>query len=166
VVAAIERVTAIAATVKDLGVALKDVLAALKVVQKDAHREGSKRARRAAPTDASGEEIPRKPSGFAKPAQLSPELCQFLGVPDSTLMARTEVTRLITKYVKDNELYGKDDKRTINPDGKLIKLLAVKEDEKITYFNLQSHIKHHFVKTAAAADEAAAAAAPASVEVA
>ena len=35
----------------------------------------------------------RPPSGFAKPALISDSLCQFLGKPSGTEMARTEVTK-------------------------------------------------------------------------
>ena len=164
VVLAIERVNGLAAVVKDLGASLKDFSVLLKALQKDVQREGSKRSRRSAPaapaTDADGNVIARKPSGFAKPAQLSAELCEFLGVPESTLMARTEVTRLITKYVRDNELYGTN-KRNILPDGKLLKLLAAKETDLINYFNLQAHIKHHFIKSGVDAGVAAGGATPA-----
>lgn len=154
----IERVTSISSVIKDLGASLKDALSVLKVLQKDVLKDSNRRSRRAtAAAGGDGEGAPRKLSGFAKPTQLSSELCEFLGVPESTLMARTEVTRLITKYVKDNELSGKEDKRTINPDGKLTKLLAIKEGaDKVTYFNLQTHIRHHFIKADAAAASAAA----------
>ena len=42
----------------------------------------------------------RATSGFAKPTNLSSELCKFLTVPSDTQLARTEVTKLITKYIK------------------------------------------------------------------
>ena len=41
----------------------------------------------------------RSPSGFAKPTKMSQELCKFLNKPEGTEMARTEVTKFITKYV-------------------------------------------------------------------
>ena len=89
----------------------------------------------------------RAPSGFAKPTLLSDELCEFLGQPKGTSLARTEVTRIINKYVKDQNLQDENDKRQINPDAKLKSILSTKgPDDKVTYFNLQSFIKHHFVK--------------------
>jgi chromatin remodeling complex protein RSC6 len=153
---AIERVNNAIEVIKGLNVLLKEQLGALKVLQRDVatlqkengKRRGGKSSASNGGGNASGTEggAPRKPSGFAKPAQLTGELCEFLGVPANTLMARTDVTRLITKYVKDNKLHNEADKRTIQPDGKLLKLLAIKEEDKLTYFNLQSHIKHHFIK--------------------
>lgn len=150
---AIERVVNALESTKSIAVLLREQLATLKVLQRDVatlQKENGKRGRgnkaNAAAAAAADGAPPRKPSGFAKPAQLTGELCEFLGVPANTLMARTDVTRLITKYVKDNKLHNEADKRTIQPDGKLLKLLAIKAEDKLTYFNLQSHIKHHFIK--------------------
>ena len=103
---------------------------------------------------------PRAPS-VPKPVVLSVELCEFLGVPVATTMVRTDAAHLVSKYVKDNTLFDVKDKRTITPNDKLMKLLAVKADETLTYLNLQAHMKHHFLKT----EPVAAPAAPAAVEV-
>ena len=46
----------------------------------------------------------RQPAGFAKPTVLSPELCKFLDIDESTLVARTDVTKKITEYIKDHNL--------------------------------------------------------------
>ena len=134
---------------KTFAAAFKDMAATIKAIKRDVaalqkEKRGRKSAGAASATTAGG--APRKPSGFAKPALLTSDLCDFLGVPAQTLMARTDVTRLITKYVKDNKLHNEADRRTIQPDGKLLKLLALKAEDKLTYFNLQSHIKHHFIK--------------------
>jgi len=86
----------------------------------------------------------RNPSGFAKPAALSKELCDFLSKPYGTELARTDVTKFLTKYIKDNSLQLQTDKRTIVPDAALHKLLKTTKDDKITYFNLQKFMKPHF----------------------
>lgn len=83
-----------------------------------------------------------KPSGFAKPTPITKELASFLGVDQGTEMARTEVTRRVDKYIKDHNLQNKEDKRVIVPDKTLRKLLKLSKDDKLTYFNLQSHMKH------------------------
>ncbi len=90
----------------------------------------------------------RVPSGFAKPALLSDDLCTFLGKDKGATMARTEVTKLINKYIKESNLQDPKDKRHILLDDKLSKIISLKSGEKLTYFNLQSFIKHHFVKIA------------------
>ena len=90
----------------------------------------------------------RAPSGFVKPAAISKELAKFLGKPEDTLMSRTDVTKLITAYVKEHKLQDSGNGRQINPDAKLKALLNVKGSDEVTYFNLQKYMKSHFVKTA------------------
>ena len=89
----------------------------------------------------------RKPSGFAKPSPLSEEMTQFLGLEKDVEIARNEVTKLINKYIVENDLRNEQDKRKILPDAKLTKLLNLSGDENLSYFNLQRYIKHHFIKS-------------------
>ena len=86
----------------------------------------------------------REPSGFAKPSVISKELCDFLGKPYGTEMARTEVTKELTTYIKTNNLQDEKNKRVILPDKKLTKLLKVSKQDELTYFNLQKWMKPHF----------------------
>tara|TARA_Y100001970_G_C13949352_1_gene707419 strand:- start:64 stop:681 length:618 start_codon:yes stop_codon:yes gene_type:complete len=88
----------------------------------------------------------RAPSGFVKPAAISPELAKFLGVEPGVKMARTDVTKMITSYVKEHNLQASDNGRRIIPDAKLKALLNVTDKDEVTYFNLQKYMKHHFVK--------------------
>ena len=88
----------------------------------------------------------RAPSGFAKPTIISQELCDFLGKDQGTEMARTEVTKELTKYIKSNNLQDEADRRKILPDTKLKKLLNVEPGQEVTYFNLQKYMKVHFPK--------------------
>ena len=62
-------------------------------------------------------------------------------------MARVQVTKLLTEYIKENKLNDENDKRIIVPDKKLSDLLMFHEHEGevLTYFNLQKYIKHLFV---------------------
>ena len=92
----------------------------------------------------------RAPSGFAKPALISKELCSFLGQPEGTEMARTEVTKHLTSYIKEHNLQDSVNKRKIVPDAKLKKLLNLSPSDEVTYFNLQKYMKVHFPKPASA----------------
>ena len=98
---------------------------------------------------SSADKPKRAPSGFAKPALISDELCSFLGKSPGTEMARTEVTKYLTSYIKENELQDQDNKRKILPDDKLKKLLNLQPSDEVTYFNLQKYMKVHFPKSAA-----------------
>ena len=92
----------------------------------------------------------RPPSGFAKPALISPELCSFLNKPEGTEMARTEVTQHITSYIKENNLQNAANKREIAPDAKLKSLLNIGKGDVLTFFNLQKYMKVHFPKASTA----------------
>lgn len=89
----------------------------------------------------------RAPSGFVKPTAISKELAKFLGVAENTMIARTDVTKLITSYVKDNNLQAPNNGRQILPDKKLMSLLNCKSSDEVTYFNLQKFMKPHFIKS-------------------
>ena len=88
----------------------------------------------------------RQPSGFVKPTPISDELAVFLSEPSGTELARTAVSRRINEYIRSNDLQDKINGRKIIPDAKLSKLLNIKKDEELTYFNLQRYMKHHFIK--------------------
>lgn len=96
----------------------------------------------------------RKPSGFVKPTKISDELATFLGKEKGVEMARTDVTREITAYIRGHNLQDKENGRKINPDAKLASLLKIKKNEELTYFNLQRYMSPHFSKAAKAATTA------------
>ena len=86
----------------------------------------------------------KPPSGFAKPGPVSDELRKFLGLRSDELIARTEVTKKITEYCKEHSLQKEEDKRTINVDTALRKLLRLKKGDELTFFNLQKYMKIHY----------------------
>lgn len=99
------------------------------------------------------------PSGFARPTEITAELAKFLGIPADEKIARTDVTKKITGYVKEHNLQQADNKRVILLKGKygkaLSKILSPVVDPvtgdsvDLTFFNLQRYLKHHFPKTGA-----------------
>jgi len=89
---------------------------------------------------------PRKPSGFTKATPISEELANFLGKAVGTEMARTEVSKEITKYIKTHNLQDASNGRVIKADAKLSKLLRLGKDDELTFFNLQRYMKVHFAK--------------------
>jgi len=90
----------------------------------------------------------RAPSGFVKPTLISNELAGFLGKPEGTEMARTEVTREINAYIREHKLQDKENGRKIIADKKLTGLLKLKKGDELTYFNLQKYMSPHFAKAA------------------
>jgi upstream activation factor subunit UAF30 len=89
----------------------------------------------------------RKPSGFAKPTKVTKELCEFMNKEHGSEIARTEVTRALISYIKQNNLENKSNSRIIYPDNKLKVLLGLEDnEEEVTYFNIQKYMNKHFVK--------------------
>ena len=86
------------------------------------------------------------PNGFAKPAKITDEMHEFLGVPKGTEISRTDVTRRVNAYIKEHNLYNPANKRIILPDAKLRKILGAAPDQEVTFFNLQRFLSASFVK--------------------
>lgn len=141
----VDRFAAVLEKLQSFANDLKETISVVKALQKEhikLQKQTSKKSKKVTQGGA------RTLSGFAKPSQLSNELCEFLGFAKGTSMARTEVTRMINEYIKNNNLQNKDNKRHILPDAKLKKILNIGADDKLTYFNLQRYMKHHFTKNA------------------
>ncbi len=132
--------------VVDITNALKELQSSLKVVQKELVKLVKTNVKKGKSRTNTGAK--KTPSGFAKPTKLSDALCDFLGVSKGTELARTEVTRRLNAYIKAQGLQDEKDKRNIHPDAKLSQVLSIKEGDKLTFFNLQTAIKHNFVKAA------------------
>lgn len=88
-------------------------------------------------------------SGFAMPSLLSDELYEFLKLEKGTKVPRKDVTRKINDYIKNNGLRDENDKRKIKPNSELHKIFRSSDKDNITYFNLQTYMKHHFIKDTA-----------------
>lgn len=88
----------------------------------------------------------RKPSGFAKPSKVTKELCEFMNKTEGTEIARTEVTKALVSYIKENKLENENNSKIIKPDNKLKILLELEDGEELTYFNIQKYMNKHFVK--------------------
>jgi len=107
-----------------------------------AAQKSSGRRRRSAPADENAPK--RAPSGITKPTKVSDAMCEFMGRPKGDLIARTEVTKFITNYIKTQNLKDEAVKRHINPDAKLRSLLNIPQSDQLTYFNLQKYMTAHF----------------------
>jgi chromatin remodeling complex protein RSC6 len=91
----------------------------------------------------------RQPSGFAKPSKVTKELCEFMNKAEGTEIARTDVTRTLVAYIKENKLENAENSRVISPDNKLKILLGIEDEkEELTYFNIQKYMNKHFIKNA------------------
>ena len=123
---------------------LTGVMKLLKKTSKRSER-GTRRKRTA--DDATASDEPKRPSGFARPSDLSDELCAFLGVPGGTSLPRTVVTKMMCEYIKQNELGLSTNKRCVDftkpAAERLRRLLDPEPGATVTYFNLQRYLKRH-----------------------
>jgi chromatin remodeling complex protein RSC6 len=139
----------LATRLQELKTLQSSVVSDLKKLHKTVHRhmkDNSKKHKKRKNLDPNRPK--REPSGFAKPALISVELCSFLGKPEGTEMARTEVTKYLTQYIKEHKLQDEANRRKILPDKQLQQLLNVGKGDEVTYFNLQKYMKVHFPKSA------------------
>jgi chromatin remodeling complex protein RSC6 len=139
------KITEIEELVNQLTSVLSKVKSELKVLRKTSVRERKVALKnQKVSKKASGN---RKPSGFIKPARISDELARFLGVAVGTEMSRTNVAKELNAYINTHNLKNAKNGRIINADEKLSSLLKLPKGEELSYFNLQTYLKHHFIKT-------------------
>jgi chromatin remodeling complex protein RSC6 len=87
----------------------------------------------------------KQPSGFAKPTNVSKDLCEFMNLEEGSKIARTEVTKYIIDYIKENKLQDEKNKKYIKPDNKLRSLFGIK-NEQIGFFDIQKYMNKHYNK--------------------
>jgi len=134
--------------------AVHDAQEAVKAIKRDAR--DSKKRRKIDPADMTPEqrtawEARRANNAFLKMRPLSDELCSFMGLPAKSQRSQTDVTKFVSTYVKSHNCFDPSFKRRILPDAKLGKLLRVSDGQEVTYLNLQSFLKVHFLKPAVVA---------------
>jgi chromatin remodeling complex protein RSC6 len=130
----------------------KEAMSAVKAAGREI-KDAKKRKRSKKPEDMTPEEkkaweARRANNAFLKPRLLTPELCTFMGLPHNSLRSQTDVTKFVATYVKSHNCFDPANKRRIIPDAVLAKLLKCTDKDTVTYLNLQSYLKNHFVKTA------------------
>jgi hypothetical protein len=88
--------------------------------------------------------VKRAPTGFVKPTLISDELAKFLNLEPGTELGRTAASKEVHNYIKAHQL---NKGRTIHPDAVLAKILNYTEGVSpvLTYLNLQTFLKHHFI---------------------
>lgn len=129
-----EKLNAFKKNIKEVNDDIKSVEKYIKKTMKSYHKEICKKKK------------PKKmPSGFAKPSNVTKELCDFLNIQEGTKIARTEVTKSLINYINTNNLQNQDNKKHFSPDNKLKELLGIETTE-LDYFSLQKHMNKHFIK--------------------
>lgn len=81
-----------------------------------------------------------KHTGFNKPEPIPPSLKKLLKIKED-LLPRSKITSLMYRYFTDNKMYDKKSKQQIIPNDKIRKIFKMKENDTITFFNLQTWLK-------------------------
>lgn len=147
-VALANEFTGVLAAIQEVTSKVSALRTRLRALEKKAVRELKAANKRSKKKRSTGT---RTPSGFVKPTKISEELAAFLGKSKGTEMARTEVTKEINAYIRANKLQNPTNGRIILADAKLSKLLNLKKEDELTYFNLQKYMSPHFAKAGAKA---------------
>ena len=137
---------ALSSIILNMASQFKEVQSQLKTLQKTHAKEVKalqKRTRKRKNRDGKA----KSPSGFTQPTKISDDLATFLGLDKGSEIPRTEVTKKINSYIKEHNLQWEKNKRHIKPDKKLGGLLNVGKGEELTYFNLQTYLKPHYIKS-------------------
>lgn len=147
-----EKVKALLEYASNLTKMVKTLESEIKQLQqtylKEQKQSKKKKKRTRSPSD--------KKHGFLGTSSISTDLSSFLGLKKDEKVSRPDVTKAISKYVKENELFT-EKKSIFKPDQKLLKILGEpafpisKKDPSVlgySYFNLQSYLKkmNHFIK--------------------
>lgn len=129
---------------QDIQSVMKTLHSNLKVLQKEVLKERKESKKKESKIKKKSSKK-KSPSGFAKPAPITDDLASFLGLSSGVELARTDVTTKIIAYVKEHGLQNPANKKQIVPDDKLAKILVVPDGEIVTFFNLQTYLKKHFL---------------------
>ena len=138
----------------ELSTKVRDAVKAVQEAAKTAKREArdSKKKKRKDPATMTPEEkaaweARRANNAFLVQRPLTDELCHFMGLKSGDTRSQTQVTKFISEYVKTHSCFDPSFKRRILPNAALAKLLRVGDKDEVTYLNLQSFLKVHFIKT-------------------
>ena len=153
------QLAALAETLKalstELSTRVRDAVKAVQEAAKSAKREArdSKKKKKVDPATMTTEqraawEKRRANNAFLVQRPLTDELCHFMGLKSGETRSQTQVTKFISEYVKTHSCFDPSFKRRILPNAALAKLLRVGDKDEVTYLNLQSFLKVHFIKSA------------------
>lgn len=135
--------TSLLSTLSQFKTQITSLAVQLRTLEKTVKKEVKQHKREVTKKQTKGS---RKPSGFAEAAPISNDLCDFLGKDYGATVARTEVTKFICTYIRENSLTNNENKRVIKPDNKLKSLLGTDDETVVTYFNIQRFMNKHFIK--------------------
>ncbi len=138
---------------QDVQNVMKTLHSNLKILEKEVAKEKKESRKMQSKKMKKTSSAKKQLSGFAKASPISNDLADFLGLAHDAQIARTEVTSKVIAYVKANNLQNPEKKKIIVPDAKLGAVLQSGDNE-VTFFNLQTYLKKHFLPSTTTATQA------------
>ena len=128
---------------------LSDTHRSLKNLKKDLDKvhqrelKSVKKKKKGDPNNKSNKE----PSGFNKPAIVPSEFCkQPWGCEEGQLIPRTQLTKMVYDYIKDNTLQDPNDKRIIHPDKNVKTLFHLEAGQVLEFKTFQTYMAKLYKK--------------------
>ena len=140
--------TELTARVREATKSVADAIKATKREAREIKKKKKKNPEDMTPEERKTWEARRANNAFLVQRPLTDELAAFMGLKSGEKRSQTEVTKFISGYVKEHNCFDPNFKRRILPNSALAKLLRVSDKDEVTYLNLQSFLKVHFIKTA------------------
>jgi len=140
--------TELTARVREATKSVADAIKATKREAREIKKKKKKNPEDMTPEERKTWEARRANNAFLVQRPLTDELAAFMGLKSGEKRSQTEVTKFISGYVKQHNCFDPNFKRRILPNSALAKLLRVSDKDEVTYLNLQSFLKVHFIKTA------------------
>jgi hypothetical protein len=162
----VDNMTKFDEVIKRLETDLKSVKSLAKEMKKNYSTDTKKKGTKTKKTESNGA---KKNHGITEPKVLPPNVNEFIkytltskklsedfvnnnndifeNFSTETLVARTKVNSIIHNYIKTNNLYVDEEKRSVfAPDAKLKELFEIKDKEELNLKNLQSFLKRAYDK--------------------
>ena len=137
---------------QEIDVILKTLLdsqRSLKNLKKEldkSHQRELKNVRKKKKSDSSVKSN-KEPSGFNKPALVPDEFCkQPWGCEEGQLIPRTQLTKMVYDYIKDNDLQDPADKRIIHPEKNVKTLFHLEAGQDLEFKTFQTFMAKLYKK--------------------
>lgn len=95
-------------------------------------------------TKPPAEKKQRKITGFCVKEPLSAELCVFMQLEPQSTSSRTTVSSFIMNYIRTQKLQDTTEPKNIKADASLQSLFKLRDEDQLTYFNIQKYIGQLF----------------------
>jgi len=127
----------------------RQMSARMKLIQKEHSKNSRKNSRKTSPDDPDSK---KKTALSLTQYTISDELCTFLGFPLNSNVPRSEVTKAINTYIKENNLQDPANRKFIllegSPAADKLKVLLRNPDQPVTFFSIQKYLKPHYPPSA------------------